>query len=110
MSVDEMVADAQDQMQHELPPAQARDLLVKMTALLGNVLDACVKADHAYNVVLLRFLDADEPANRAKIRAETSLEYIAKRRAHNTELLVVEMVRSLKVMIKSTEEEMRMAR
>jgi hypothetical protein len=81
-----------------------------MTALMGNVNDEIRQADHAYAVVLLRFLEADEAANRAKIRAETSLEYLRRREARDTKELVVELVRSLKYQLRAAEEEMRLSR
>ena len=92
----------------DLSPLQARELLVKLTSLLGNVLHECVQADHAYAIVLLRFLDADEAANRSKIRAETSLEYLRKAEAVVTKTLVTEAIRSLKAYINSLSDEMRL--
>lgn len=97
-------------MRDDLPPARAREILVQLTSLYGNCLQEQREADHAYAVVLLRFLDASEAASRAKIRAETSLEYLRKREAHDTTELVLESIRSLKVMLKGIEEEMRLAR
>lgn len=111
MSVREMVKAIQVEMRRDdLPPVRARELLVQLSSLYGNCLEETRDADHAYNVVLLRFLDADEAANRAKIRAETSLEYLRKREADNTLKLVLESIRSLKVMLRSIDEEMRLAR
>lgn len=110
MNVRDMVAERTAEMATELPPARARQILIELTALYGNCLEDARKADHAYNVVLLRFLGADEAANRAKIRAETSLEYLEKRAAHDTLEIVMESIRSLKVMLRSLEEEMRLAR
>lgn len=94
----------------DLMPGRAAELLTKLTALLGNCNDEIRLADHAYSVVLLRFLEADEAANRAKIRAETSTEYLRRQEARATKELVVELVRSLKYLLKSKEEEMRLAR
>lgn len=94
----------------EPPPSQARMLLVELTALYGDCLKAVREADHAYSIVLLRFLDSDEAASRAKIRAETTLEYLRKREAHDTTEFVLESIRSLKVNLRSLDEEMRLAR
>jgi hypothetical protein len=111
VSVREMLKAAQAEMRRDdLPPGRARDLLVQLSALYGNCLDEVREADHAYAVVLLRFLDADEAASRAKIRAETSLEYLRKREADNALKLILELIRSLKVMLRSLDEEMRLAR
>lgn len=94
----------------DLLPSRAAELLTKLTALLGNCNDEIREADHAYAVVLLQFLESDEAANRAKIRAETSLQFVRKQEARNTKELVIELVRSLKYFLKAREEEMRLAR
>lgn len=85
-------------------------MLMTLTSLYGNCLQEVTKADAAYTVVLSRCLDEEKKANRAKIRAEMSPEYEARGEAHNAQLLVTELIRSLKVVLKSTEEEMRLAR
>lgn len=111
MSVREMVKAIQTEMRKDdLPPSRAREMLVQLSSLYGNCLDEVREADHAYSVVLLRFLDADEAANRAKIRAETSLEYLRKREADNTLKLVLESIRSLKTMLRSLDAEMSLQR
>lgn len=110
MSVRERIAAFQREMAGDLVPARAREILVQLSALYGNCLAEVREADHAYAVVLMRFLDADEAASRAKIRAETSLEYLRKREAHDTTEVVLECIRSLKVMLRSVDEEMRLAR
>lgn len=94
----------------DLVPSRAAQMLVELTSLLGNCSEEIRQADHGYAVVLLKFLDSDEAANRAKIRAETSPEYLRKREARDTRELVVELARSLKYFLKSAEEEMRLTR
>src|SRR5689334_5369313 len=98
MTVRDLVRQMQQEIRNtsDLLPTRAAELLLKLTALMGNVNDEIRQADHAYAVVLLRFLEADEAANRAKIRAETSLEYVRRREARDTKELLVELVRSLK--------------
>lgn len=110
MSVREQIAAYQTELLQDLVPVRAREILVQLTALYGFCLKEVREADHAYAVVLLRFLDADEAASRAKIRAETSLEYLRKREANDTTEVVLESIRSLKAMLRSVEEEMRLAR
>lgn len=112
MTVREMVRQIQTEVRDtpDLLPSRAADLLTKLTAILGNVNDEIREADHAYAVVLLQFLEADEAANRAKIRAETSMPFIRKREARDTKELVIELVRSLKYFLKAKEEEMRLSR
>jgi hypothetical protein len=93
-----------------LTPDLTRESLVTLTALLGNVNDEQRQADHDYKVVLLKCLDADEAANRAKIRAEVSPEYQRAREAKDTETLVVEMIRSCKAYLRSLDTEMGLSR
>ena len=92
----------------DLPPGRARDVLVKLTALYGNCMDAEAKAGYDYAAVLLQCLEQEKKANRAKIRAELTDEFRAKQDARNTRTLVEELIRSLKVWIKSQESEMRL--
>ena len=94
----------------QLLPARAAELLLELTALMGNVNDEIRLADHAYAVVLVEHLERHEAAARAKIRAETSAEYWRRREARDTKELVQEMVRSLKYFLRSSEEEMRLSR
>lgn len=112
MSVRDLIQQMQREIRDtpDLQPDRAAEMLIRLTALLGNTNDEIREADHAYSVVLLQFLDADEAANRARIRAETSLQYVRKREARDTKELVIELVRSLKYFLKSKEEEMRLSR
>ena len=110
-TVRDMVKEMQREIRDtDLQPDRAAELLVKLTALLGNCNDEIREADHFYAEVLLGYLDSNEAANRAKIRAETSEQYMRKRKARDTKELVVELVRSLKYLLKSNEEAMRLAR
>ena len=94
----------------DVQPERAAELLMKLTALLGNVLSEIREADYDYSVVLLRELESSEKANRATIRAAISPEYQRRQEARNLHALVVELVRSLKIFIKAQAEEMRLAR
>lgn len=93
-----------------LTPDLARESLVKLTALLGNVNDLLRRTDHEYKLVLLGCMAGGEPANRARIRAEVSEQYQKAREAKDTASLVVEMIRSLKQYMRSLDEEARLAR
>lgn len=110
MSVRAQVEAFQEEMLGELPPVRAREILVQLTAHYYACQQDAIKADHAYAVTLNKFLEADEAASRAKIRAETTLEYVEKRQAHATVKFVEEAIRSLKALMRSTEEEMRLSR
>jgi len=104
-----MVSDIQKAMLNGYgSPTEAAEDLVKATALMANVQKEVREADHAYAVVLLRFLEAGEAANRAKIRAETSMEYMRKREAQDLGVFLEETVRTIKALVKLEESQMRM--
>lgn len=94
----------------EMSPALARESLVTLTALLGNVNDEQRKADSDYKLVLLDCMRTESKANRARIVAETTPAYHRAREAKDTAMLVLEMVRSCRTYLKSLDEEMRLAR
>lgn len=110
-TVRDMVREIQREVRGgDLPPDRAREVLNTLTSLIGNCNDEAREADMAFKVVLLRHLDSEEAANRAKIRAETSPEYMRWREAKDTRELVIEMVRSLKTILKSQQDEMGLTR
>ena len=110
VTVRDMVRSAQIEMiGSDMEPARARVLLARLSALIGNCNAEIRVADAVYNHVLLTYLESTEAANRAKIRAETSPEYMRKREARDTKELVVELCRSLKYFLRSLEEEMRLS-
>lgn len=90
-----------------LLPVRAGEIVTQLSALVGNCNEAIREADYKYNLVLLRHLEGEEKANRAKIRAECSKEYLDKREARDAKELVIEMIRSLKYLLRSYEEEIR---
>jgi hypothetical protein len=91
----------------DLQPDRAADLLNTLTALLGNVNDEIREADLEYAQRLLQFLDSEDKANRARIRAETTPEYQRKRQARDVKELALEMIRGLKYYLRAKEEELR---
>ena len=93
----------------DLQPDRAAELLNKLSALMGNVCDEIREADAAFAVVLLKYLDSDEAANRAKIRAETTPEYMRKREARDTQALAKELIGSLKYYLRAKADEWRYA-
>jgi Mg2+ and Co2+ transporter CorA len=93
-----------------LSPDLARESLVKLTALLGNVNDLVRKTDHEYKLVLLGAMKGHKAASRARIEAETSTQYQLAREAQDTADLVIEMIRSLKKYMESLSNEIRLAR
>lgn len=93
-----------------LTPDLARESLVKLTALLGNVHDLQRKADHDYKLVLLGCMQSNKAANRARIEAECTSQYDEARKAGDLAKLVIENIRSLKQYMRSLDEEARLAR
>lgn len=112
MTVRDLVRSYQKEIQQasDLLPDRAAELLTKLTSLIGNCNDEIREADASYATVLLDYLDTEEKANRAKIRAETTPAYQRKREARDTKELVIELVRSLKYFLRAKEEEMQLAR
>lgn len=110
-SVRSMVAAIQVELRDgDVVPSRARELLMTLTSLLGNCNTELVRTEAAYTTVLAQWLDTEQKANRARIRAELSDEFSARQDARNTQTLVVELIRSLKVVLRSVEEEMRLSR
>ena len=106
MSIRERIQKIQNEVgKGNLTGPRAAELQSILSSLIGNCNDEIAQRNYEYNVVLLDFLDKEEKANRAKIKAETSPEYRVKITARNTKELCIEMIRSLKYLIRSLEEE-----
>lgn len=111
MSVRELVKAIQVELRSgDVVPSRARELLMTLTSLYGNCLQEVTRTDQAYTTVLAGFLDSETKANRAKIRAEMSEEFKAREEARNTEKIVEKMMQSLNAILRSVQEEMRLAR
>ena len=107
---DRIKAIQRDILAGAVTPEQSRQWLITLTALLGNVTDEQRVADHDYKLVLLGCLQGDEAANRARIRAEVTPQFQRAEEAKHTAQLVLEMIRSCKVYLRSLDEELRLAR
>lgn len=112
VSVRELVKGYQREVQQaaDLLPDRASQLLMQLTALMGNIADEIREADSEYAVTLLHFLDTEKKANRARIRAEISPEFRRKQEARDTRELVIELTRSLKYFLRVKSEEMQASR
>lgn len=111
MSVRERIKAIQKELLSEsTSAAQTRAHMLMLTGLLGNVTDEERQADHDYKLILHGCLQSDEAANRSRIRAEVTPQYQRLREATDTKNLVIEMIRSCKVYLRSLEEEMRLQR
>ena len=89
----------------DLLPERAAELLVQLSSLLGNCIDEIRIADQEYAERLLKCLDEETKANRAKIRAEISPEFQRRQEARNAKELVLSLINSLKYFIRSKKEE-----
>ena len=108
-SVRDFIKGIQREMREDdLLPDRASELLNQATSLLGNVLDEARDSEMDYKRVLLGKLGEHAKANRARIEAETSDEYARWREARDIQRLTEEMIRSLKVYLRSKAEEMRL--
>ena len=102
-----MVKEIQSEMRmaEDLQPDRGALLLMRLSSLLGNILDEILEAEYAYNVVLVERMNSEEAANRATIRAKTSPEYLRLQEAQNTKTLAVELTRALKFYLRGKQEE-----
>lgn len=111
MSVRERIKKIQAELRDgALTPDLTRESLVTLTALLGNVADEQREADHEFKLILLGCMQTEKKANRARIAAEVTPQFIRAREAKDTATLVIEMIRSCRAYLRSLDEEMRLAK
>jgi len=91
----------------DLAPHRMADMLVQLTALYASVIEEGRESEFAYKAVLLSQLDSEEAASRAKIRAENSEAYRRMRIAKDCEKVTIELIRSLKMALRTKEAELR---
>lgn len=97
-------------LQGGLQPAQAREFLSVATALLGWCNREVTEAQIAFNEVLASAKAKEKTASGARIVAENSIEYRRKRYAEDEQANCEEIVRTLKVLVKSLNSEMQLQR
>lgn len=111
MTVRDLIREAQVEIRKgDLTPSRASDMLAELTSLLSTVLEEIRDSEMFYNQVLLHYLDSDEAANRARIRAQTTPEFSRAREAKDTHTVLIELIRSLKMVLRAQTEEMRLTR
>jgi hypothetical protein len=112
MTIRDLIIERQAEVRNsaELLPDRAAEILAELSALLGSINDEIRKRDVEYNLVLLNALESENKANRAKIKAQTSEEYIKMREARDAKEVAIEMMRSLKYYLRSKEEEYKLTR
>lgn len=94
----------------DLLPERAAIILNELSALYGNILDRIKDTEMIYNKVLLKHLEEEQKANRAKIKAEITDEYQDLKDATNTEKVAIQMIRSLSKFLKAKENEYQTAK
>jgi hypothetical protein len=96
--------------QIDLTPDRASELQIRLSALLGNVMEEGRKAEMDYKRVLLASLKSSEKANRARIEAETTPEYEHYQECRHAKDLTMELLRSLRQFLRTQSEVMRLER
>ncbi len=94
----------------DLTPYRASEIERALTALLGNLMDEQRIADSLYAEVLAAAMKVEQKANRAKVIAETSQEFLRKREVSDTFKHATQLIISLRGMIRMATEEMRLQR
>lgn len=105
-TIREIIGDYQSEVARgNLMPERAAEILSELSALLGNIGEEITRTEIAYNKVLMKCYDEESTANRAKIKAGITSEFEQMRIARNTKELCLEMMRSLKYLLKAKSEE-----
>jgi hypothetical protein len=87
---------------------EASQMLVELSALVGNVNDEILEREMTYNRQLNELLSTPEmTAAKARIRANASEDYEALVRAKNYLVLVTQMIQAIKYRLRSLDEERR---
>jgi hypothetical protein len=111
MTVRERIAEIQRELlRGDVLPSRLREMLMEVTSLYGNCVMEANRTETAYTEVLAQCLDAEETANRAKIRAALSPESKAWRDAKVATKVAYELILSLKTVLKSADTEMSLSR
>lgn len=88
-------------------PSRAGDLVAQLSSLLGNVNVALNGVQMIYNKKLAEILIDQKTVTKARIIAETSEEYEALLDLKGIREMVMEMIRSMKILVKIKLEEYR---
>lgn len=89
----------------ELYPTQASEYLVQLTSLFGTILDLIRDREYQFNEKKLEIFKEEEKANRAKLIAEATPEYVAFREAKDMKEEADSLIKSLKYFLRNKEEE-----
>ena len=88
-----------------LLPQRTAEMLVEISALIGSINSEILRTDMEYNLALKNALAVAKTASTAKIEVGTTKEYLEKHTARNAKEEAIEMMRSLKYMLKAFKDE-----
>jgi hypothetical protein len=106
LSIRERIKSYQNEiLSGNLNPDRLSEMLLEITALLGNIGDYITECEMTYNKVLDNFYDAEETANRAKIKADISEEFRAMKQAKTIEKVAIGVERAIKYRLRVMQSE-----
>jgi hypothetical protein len=94
----------------DLTPDRAAELVTKLAALFGSVLDEVRRTELAYCAAVRDYALDGTPIARAETLAKGTPAFEAWRLAKDTEKLTTQLLSSLKAMLRAKAEEMRFTR
>lgn len=94
----------------EVLPQRAAEMLTTLSAILGNLNQESRTADLAYDVKYLELFRIHDAANRAKLFANVTTEYARKREAKDTQEEAKQLVITLRQILRTHGDEMRLTR
>jgi hypothetical protein len=113
MSIREMIDNYRNEIHNtDLTPSRASEILVELSALVGNVAEELKNREMEYNRRFFALLTAQEGRKSvalAKAESLTTPEWEAVREAQNSRETLMELIRSLKYYLKTKLEESREA-
>jgi hypothetical protein len=105
--VDEIQIECRDT---EVLPVRAAEMLTTLSAILGNLNQELREADLAYDVKYLELFRIHDAANRAKLFANVTTEYAKKRQAKDTLEEAKQLTITLRQVLRTHGDEMRLQR
>ena len=108
MSIRERVRGLQSTMLGEMTPALARTSLVHLTGLQGLAAEHLRMCELAYKHVLSKEMSTHGAATRARVVAETSVQFADFREARDVYDSITQMIVSCRAYLRSLDEEMRL--
>lgn len=98
----------QEVLETDLQPGRAAELMAKLTSLYSNVLDELAADIFVFNKVEAGFVVTEPTAARAKALARATVQYSALLSSQHLEKSTLQMMQSLKALVKFKQEEMRL--